>query len=118
MDNKGLMQQFNRQSEFNIDTSTFRWVRSRDLFEADPEAKHKVLGLFVSKGGKFGPEPVAIVEGALVNLPHHLVDSIQQMLANDDVVQYIKAGHVAFKIYKYYSSRYNTDGYSIEWLDI
>ena len=115
---KGLMQQFNHQNIFDVDTSNFKWVSLKDLYNTDPQAKHKVLGLFTNKGGKYGPEPVAIIDGFLVNLPRHLVDTVQQMLDSDEIVQYIKDGHVAFTIYQYHSSKYNRDAYSVEWLDI
>lgn len=115
---KGLMQQFNHSNIFGIDTTNYNWVDLKTLFDTDPEKQYKVLGLFTSNGGKFGTEPVAIVDGFLVNLPRHLLDAIQQMLDSDEIVQYIKDGHVAFTIYEYHSNKYNRDAYSIEWLDI
>lgn len=115
---KGLMAQFNRQNIFDVDTSNFKWVNLKTLFDTDPKAKHKVLGLFTNNGGKYGTEPVAIIDGFLVNLPRHLLDTVQQMLDDDDIVQYIKDGHVAFSIYQYHSSKYNRDAYSVKWLDI
>ena len=115
---KGLMQQFNHNNIFDVDTTAYKWVDLKTLFDTDPEKQYKVLGLFTNNGGKFGTEPVAIVDGFLVNLPRHLLDAVQQMLDSDEIVQYIKDGHVAFKIYEYHSNKYNRDAYSIEWLDI
>lgn len=115
---KGLMQQFNHQNIFDIDTSNFKWSTLREMFDANPNGQYKILGLFTNKGGKYGTEPVAIIDGFLVNLPRHLLDAVQQMLDSDEIVQYIKDGHVAFTIYQYHSSKYNRDAYSIEWLDI
>lgn len=115
---KGLMQQFNHNNIFDVDTTNFKWVDLKTLYATDPEQQYKVLGLFTNNGGKFGTEPVAIVDGFLVNLPRHLLDAVQQMLDSDEIVQYIKDGHVAFKIYEYHSNKYNRDAYSIEWLDI
>lgn len=115
---KRLLQQFNHQNIFDVDTSNFKWVSLKDLYNTNPQAKHKVLGLFTNKGGKYGPEPVAIIDGFLVNLPRHLLDTVQQMLDSDGIVQYMKDGHVAFTIYQYHSNKYNKDAYSIEWLGI
>lgn len=115
---KGLMQQFNHNNIFDVDTTNFKWVDLKTLYNTDPEKGYQVLGLFTNNGGKFGTEPVAIVDGFLVNLPRHLLDAVQQMLDSDEIVQYIKDGHVAFKIYEYHSNKYNRDAYSIEWLDI
>lgn len=115
---KGLMQRFNHNNIFDVETSGFKWVDLRTLYDTDPEKEYKVLGLFTNNSGKFGTEPVAIVDGFLVNLPRHLLVAVQQMLDSDEIIQYIKDGHCGFKIYQYHSSRYNKDAYSIEWLDI
>ena len=115
---KGLMQRFNHNNIFDVETSGFKWVDLKTLFDTDPEKQYKVLGLFTNNSGKFGTEPVAIVDGFLVNLPRHLLVAVQQMLDSDEIIQYIKDGHCGFKIYQYHSSRYNKDAYSIEWLDI
>lgn len=115
---KGLMQRFNHNNIFDVETSGFKWVDLKTLYDTDPEKQYKVLGLFTNNSGKFGTEPVAIVDGFLVNLPRHLLVAVQQMLDSDEIVQYIKDGHCGFKIYQYHSSRYNKDAYSIEWLDI
>lgn len=115
---KGLMQRFNHNNIFDVETSGFKWVDLRTLYDTDPEKQYKVLGLFTNNSGKFGTEPVAIVDGFLVNLPRHILVAVQQMLDSDEIIQYIKDGHCGFKIYQYHSSRYNKDAYSIEWLDI
>ena len=115
---KGLMQRFNHNNIFDVETSGFKWVDLKTLYATDPEQQYKVLGLFTNNGGKFGTEPVVIVDGFLVNLPRHLLVAVQQMLDSDEIIQYIKDGHCGFKIYQYHSSRYNRDAYSIEWLDI
>lgn len=115
---KGLMQRFNHNNIFDVETNNFKWVDLKTLYDTDPEKGYQVLGLFTNNSGKFGTEPVAIIDGFLVNLPRHLLDAVQQMLDSDEIIQYIKDGHVAFKIYQYHSNRYNRDAYSIEWLDI
>ena len=115
---KGLMQRFNHNNIFDVETSGFKWVDLKTLYDTDPEKQYKVLGLFTNNSGKFGVEPVAIVDGFLINLPRHLLVAVQQMLDSDEIIQYIKDGHCGFKIYQYHSSRYNKDAYSIEWLDI
>ena len=115
---KGLMQRFNHNNIFDVETSGFKWVDLKTLYDTDPEKQYKVLGLFTNNSGKFGTEPVAIVDGFLVNLPRHLLVPVQQMLDSDEIIQYIKDGHCGFKIYQYHSSRYNKDAFSIEWLDI
>ena len=115
---KGIMQRFNHNNIFDVETNNFKWVDLKTLYNTDPEKGYQVLGLFTNNSGKFGTEPVAIVDGFLVNLPRHLLVAVQQMLDSDEIIQYIKDGHCGFKIYQYHSNRYNKDAYSIEWLDI
>lgn len=114
----GLMQKFNHNNIFDIDTSKFKWVNLKTLFNTDPKKVYKVLGFFTNSKGKFGTEPVAIIDGFMVNLPRHLLDTIQEMLDDNQVIDYIKAGHVGFNIYEYHSNTYDKDAYSVTWLDI
>lgn len=114
-----LMSKFNNTNVFGIDTSDYKYTNLATLFNTDPEAKHKVLGLFVNTKGKYGSEPNAIIENNLiVNLPRHLLETVNELLDDDRYIDYIKAGHVGFTIYQYHSSKYNKDAYSVTWLDL
>lgn len=114
-----LMSKFNNTNVFGIDTSDYKYTNLATLFNTDPDAKHKVLGLFVNTKGKYGSEPNAIIENNLiVNLPRHLLETVNELLDDDRYIDYIKAGHVGFTIYQYHSSKYNKDAYSVTWLDL
>lgn len=114
-----LMSKFNNTNVFGIDTSDYKYTNLATLFNTDPEAKHKVLGVFVNTKGKYGAEPNAIIENNLiVNLPRHLLETVNELLDDDRYIDYIKAGHVGFNIYQYHSSKYNKDAYSVTWLDL
>lgn len=115
----GLMSKFNNSNVFGIDTSKYKYVSLETLFNTDPSAKHKVLGFFVNTKGKYGSEPNTIIENNLiVNLPRHLLDTVNEILDNNDYIQYTKEGHVGFSIYQYHSNKYNRDAYSVTWLDL
>lgn len=114
-----LMSKFNNTNVFGIDTSDYKYTNLATLYNTDPEAQHKVLGLFVNTKGKYGAEPNAIIENNLiVNLPRHLLETVNELLDDDRYIDYIKAGHVGFNIYQYHSSKYNKDAYSVTWLDL
>lgn len=116
---KGLMSRFNNSNIFGIDTTGFKYVSLKELHDTDPDATHKVYGLFTNSKGKFGAEPNAIIENNLiVNMPRHLLDTVNELLDDDKYIEYIKQGHVGFKVYKYHSNKYNKDAYSVTWLDI
>lgn len=115
----GLMSKFNNTNMFGIDTSNYKYVSLETLFNTNPKAIHKVLGFFVNTKGKYGSEPNTIIENNLiVNLPRHLLDTVNEILDNNDYIQYTKEGHVGFSIYQYHSNKYNRDAYSVTWLDL
>lgn len=113
----GLMSRFNHHNTFDVDTKDFKWVSLETLFNTDPDKKYTLLGLF-TKGSKYGKEPDAIIDGFKVNLPRHLLDTVNDMLDDNQVIEAIKAGKVGFKIYSYHSSTYDKDAYSVTWLDL
>lgn len=113
----GLMSRFNHTNIFDVDTKSFKWVNLETLFNTDPDKTYTLLGLF-TKGSKFGKEPDAIIEGFKVNLPRHLLDTVEDMLDDNQVIEAIKAGKVGFKVYSYHSNTYNKDAYSVTWLDL
>lgn len=117
--NSGLMSKFNNTNVFGIDTSKYKYTNLSILYNTDPNAKHKVLGLFVNTKGKYGAEPNAIIENNLiVNLPRHLLETVNELLDDNRYIDYIKAGHVGFSIYQYHSNKYDKDAYSVTWLDL
>lgn len=113
----GLMSRFNHTNIFDVDTKNFKWVNLETLFNTDPDKTYTILGLF-TKGSKFGKEPDAIIQGYKVNLPRHLLDTVEDMLDDNQVIEAIKAGKVGFKVYSYHSNTYNKDAYSVTWLDL
>lgn len=114
----GLFGKLNKQNVFDIDTKNYKWVKLEELYNTDPTKKYVLQGVFTSKKSKFGTEPVAIIQGFLVNLPRHLLDDVNNILDNDDMIGAIKQGKAGFEIYSYHSTTYNKDAYSINWLDM
>ena len=121
------MSKFNLQSPFSdIDTNGLKYKSLKDLFDHyGSDHTYKVRGLFVNPKGKFGAEPVGILEDCLVNLPRHTLEAVQEMLDTDEIIQAIKDDKVGFSIYKYengYSLDRSTgeikDFYGVKWLDL
>lgn len=115
---RGLFGKLNKQNVFDIDTKNYKWVKLEELYNTDPDKKYVLQGVFTTNKSKFGTEPVAIIDGFLVNLPRHLLDDVQGILDNDDMIEAIKQGHAGFEIYSYHSTTYNKDAFSINWLDM
>lgn len=102
---------------FKVDTSKLDFIKLETLYLKDgANVKYKLLGTYVNKKGRFGAEPVAIIEGFKVNLPKHLLDDVQLILDNDSMVQAIIDGHLGFEIEPYENARGHF--YSVQWIDL
>ena len=121
------MSKFNLQSPFSdIDTKDLKYKSLKVLFDHyGADHTYKVCGLFVNPKGKYGSEPVGILEDCLVNLPRHTLEAVQEMLDTDEIIQAIKDDKVGFSIYKYENSfsvdkktGEVTDFYGVKWLDL
>ena len=80
-------------------------------------ATYVCRGVFVTKSEVYGKSPVAITDGALINLPAHLVEEVEEIRKDPEMVQEIKNGLVGMKVYQY-DSKQRKDCRSIEWVDV
>lgn len=122
----GLMSKYNVSNPFSdVDTSEFSYVDLGQLEENyGKDHVYKVEGLFINPKGKYGSEPVAILDDCLANLPRHVLKAVQEMLDDNDVINAIKHGKVGFKIYTYKNKYTDKDDpkkkifYGVTWLDL
>lgn len=77
---------------------------------------YAVRALYINTKGKFGDEPTAVIDTAVVNLPQHLLDTVKAMIDDGEAVAAINNGQVGFKSYEYDGK--NGHGYSVEWVDL
>ena len=104
-------------SPFKVDASKFDFINLESLFTKNGEnPRYQLLGVYVNKKGRFGAEPVAIIDGFKVNLPKHLLDDVQLILDSDEMVQAIIDGQLGFEIEPYENARGRF--YSIHWIDL
>ena len=102
---------------FKVDSTKFDFINLESLYVKDGEnARYKLLGVYVNKKGRFGAEPVAIIDGFKVNLPKHLLDDVQLILDSDEMIQAILDGKLGFEIEPYDNSRGHF--YTIHWIDL
>ena len=114
-----LFGKFNNTRKFDIDTTNFSYYSLEDLFESDGEGQEYVIrGLYINTKGLYDPAPVAALDDKYVNLPAHLITTVEQILDDPRAVQAIKDGHCGFKIRQYEKAKYNKMCYTIDWLDI
>lgn len=101
------------------------YINLRDMFKRDgKEAIHTVKALYINTKSKFGDAPVAVTitgEGKeqqvdLVNLPSFMLQTVKDMIQDDDLTEAIDNGEFGFTIYEYEGK--NGYGFSAEWVDV
>lgn len=114
-------EKYNKGSRvFDIETKDFVFVKLEELFAIDKDADHKIDGLYINDGGKYKAHPVAIVaeSAMLVDLPSHMTETVNDILADAESINLIKKGCVGFKVRQYTDKNYGKTCYSVEWVDL
>lgn len=105
---------YNKGSKFDVNTEGFEFKKLSDL---KLNKVYKVLGFYINKKGKYGDQPVAILEDAFLNLPNHLIDTVSEMLNDSDAIEAINQGKAGLKPVEYQDKDDNTR-LSVEWADL
>ena len=106
---------------FGIDTSDFEYVKLSALYndtkEGGEDVIHNINGIYVNKS-PLGLSPVIIdaAKSRLVNLPQHLAETCQNILADSEAVEAIKANKIGYTIYEYETR--GKQCYSIRFVDL
>lgn len=95
----------------NVNRFTFKQVDNPDYKSLKELYKNGdvalfVGGLFVNTKSKFGDSPVAVCDGFNVNLPNHLLETVKEMINDDDVVELANKGDLAMEIYEYETKKW------------
>ena len=110
---------FNKGSKFDVDTAEFKYKNLKDLYASNGEdRKYKILGFYINTKSRFGAAPVAICEGFFANLPSHELETVKEMLSDDETIAAIKAGSCGFVIEPYKSKNFGTDCLGVRCCDL
>lgn len=102
-----------RNRNLGVDTTNFNYIKLSELFSGnDPETVYTVLGCY-QHDGQYGLESVVIIDGFMVNLPHHLNEDVKAIMDNIDIIENHKLG---FKIVPY-TSKYGKF-FTVQWIDL
>ena len=109
---------FNKGRKFTFEMSDEVNYFSLDvLFDKNPEQIYDVKAFYINTKSKFGNAPcVAIDKDTIVNLPNHLLETVEEMINDEECVNAINNDEVKFKIYSYKDKTFNKTCYSVEWL--
>lgn len=88
-----------------------------DLYNRSENKIYPVKALYINKKSMFGDSPCVVInEDTTVNLPKHLLDTVIDMINDEECVNAINNNEVKFEIYSYKDSTFNKTCYSVSWL--
>ena len=117
-----IASKYNHGVRFNVQLSAETPFKSlADLYNKNGAGYVYLLrALFINSKSRFGDAPVAVVgEGdnmVKVNLPRFMLDTVKQMLLDDEFIEAVNNKTVGLNIYPY-----DKDGrtcFSVSWLDV
>ena len=96
-----------------------KYTSLKDLYEENGDEKvYTLKALYINTKGKYGNSPIALINGYNVNLPNHLLDTINLFIDSLDMVDAINNNEVGFTIYKYTDNKYGKECYSVNWVEL
>lgn len=109
-----MFNELNRSSrKWKVDGKDFPFKKLKEIGEGN---SFTILGLYINKKGKFKAHPVAICSDVKVDLPEHLTERIEKILASDEMCEAIEAGKCGAEVYKYEAQ--GKECYSINFKDL
>lgn len=93
----------------------------KNLKEIGEGNSFTIYGLYINKKGIYDAHPVAISSNMKVDLPEHLTEKVEKILASDEMCEAIEAGKCGAEVYKYISNNKKAKGkecFSINFKDL
>lgn len=110
---------FNKQRIFDVDTTGFQYVKLSDLFKQNgADCQYMVRAIYINTKSVFGNAPIIATDKFFVNLPSYMLTTAREILDDDESVEQIKAGKVAFVVREYMQKKYNRVCYGINFVDV
>lgn len=110
---------FNKKKNptWSYDTSDFDYVKTSDVYAKIGDAPFNVHGVFITPDTGYGVGAVIIADKCFINAPKSFVETVNEILADDNAVKEINEHGTRMFIEKYYSKKYHRDGYAIYFYD-
>lgn len=109
----------NKKNKFTFEPKdNMEYIDLKSMYEKCGTEYISVLRGVFTKDSKFGKQSVAITDDFYINLPAHVNEIVDEILQDDEIIDEINKGQVGFKIYQYYSKKYDKKCYSIEFVEI
>lgn len=113
----------NKTRIFDIETEGLEYVKPEDAFNKyGRDAVYRLDALFINRKGNYDDAPVAVVttnnEQFMLNMPAHMTEEVEKILADSTDINDIKSGKVGIKLRPYHQRKFNRDCFGQEFVDI
>lgn len=99
--------------EWGVDAKDFEFKRCSDM---QLGVEYALKGLYISKDRGYGHGAVAILDGFKLNLPTNMLETVRDILKDEESIEEIKSGKASVVISSYISDKYKKTGYSVEFV--
>ena len=115
----GYFSKFNKGRKFDFDTTGFEYRSLSELYnENGANQVYPLTAMYVNSKSNFGVAPVFATTDCFVNIPSHMVDVVNQILADEEAIKAINEGKIGFVIYPYIQKKFNKTCYGVNFVDI
>lgn len=110
---------FNKGKKFTVDTEGFEFVDRKDLFAAEGEGTvFPLTAIFINTKSQYGNHPVFATDKFFVDAPAHMMETVEEILADSDAIACINEGKVGFCLYEFTSDKYKVNSIGIRFVDV
>lgn len=123
----GIASKYNKGQHYSYKMPEGAIFRSlEDLYTShDENSVYPVYGFFINRKGMYGDNPVALSDGFFISLPEHMMDTVNDIMADEAATDQINGGGLGMTIRPYEKELKGKNGrtttktcYSVEWVDL
>lgn len=116
----GIANKYNKTKMFNFSIpQEYQYHTLSELFEQNGKDKvYPVKALYINKKSRFGDAPIVATDECLVNLPSHLLDTVKEMMNDEELVDAVNESKFGFTIYQYANKNTGELCFSVNWVDM
>lgn len=112
-----LLKKYNRSTGYTFRRPQgFTYKSLKELLLTSDKMVHRVNAFYINTKSRYGNAPVVATDECFVNLPSHLLRTVEEMMNDDELTEAINQGRIGFTIYEYKGK--NGLGYSVNWKEI
>ena len=115
----GIANKYNKAGVFTYNApKDVPFTTLESLYKTNGEGVvYPLHSLYINRKSQYGDSPVAITDGFFVNLPRHMLDTVLNMMQDEEFISAVNSGHVSFTVRPYTMKGQSKQLYSVNWLD-